>query len=437
MENCKFARINFERVIQYHRFVLENGLRVLVHTDESTPLVAVNLLYDVGSRNETPEKTGFAHLFEHLMFGGSSSAPSFDEPIQLAGGENNAFTNADITNFYCTIPATNLETILWLEADRMHQLALDEKSLNIQRQVVVEEFYETSINQPYGDVWHLLSAIAFKEHPYRWPTIGIHPSHIENANLEDVASFYRSFYGPNNAILVLSGNINVANAQVLTKKWFGNIHARTKPNGLIRNEPPQNELRREKHFRDVPTDALYLAFHMVERTHPDYAAIDFLSDVLANGKSSYLYQRLYKKKRLCNSIDAYITGTRDSGLFIVEAKPAQGVSIETLEKAIWDELEGVSKIPITEQVLVKLKNKVENTIEFGGTSIQAKAMNLAYFEWLGDPEMINTEFSKYQTLTIQDIQRVANQILIKENCSILEYCRLASTQDQSVRTSIV
>jgi predicted Zn-dependent peptidase len=424
-------------VIRYDRFVLKNGLRVLVHTDESTPLVAVNLLYSVGSRNEKSDKTGFAHLFEHLMFGGSANALSFDEPVQLAGGENNAFTNSDITNFYCTIPAANLETILWLEADRMHQLRLDEKSLNIQRQVVVEEFYETSINQPYGDVWHLLSAIAFKEHPYRWPTIGIKPGHIENANLKDVEQFYNSYYGPNNAILVLSGNITIENAEILAKKWFGHIRPRQLPkNGLLK-EPVQTELRRERHYRDVPTDAVYLAFHMCNRTHRDYPAVDFLSDVLANGKSSFLYQRLYKKKRLCNAIDAYITGTRDEGLFIVEAKPANGISVEQLEEAIWEELDGVSKIPISEQVLKKLKNKVENSIEFGCASIQGKAMNLAYFEWLGNPELVNTEFELYQAVTIADIQRVANQILVKENCSILEYCTKPEVEKQKSTFTIV
>lgn len=393
-----------------------------MHTDSSTPLVAVNLLYDVGSRHEKPEKTGFAHLFEHLMFGGSAAAPSFDTPIQLAGGENNAFTNSDVTNFYCTIPAENLETILWLESDRMHNLTLNERALNIQRQVVVEEFYETSINQPYGDVWHLLSALAFKKHPYRWPTIGIHPSHIEDAKLSDVADFYQAYYGPNNAILTLSGRIELEQAKEMVSRWFGHIESRPVPNEPIIQEGEQIEMRRERHVRDVPNDALYLAFHMCHRLHPDYPVIDLLSDVLAGGKSSYLYQRLLKKQRLCNSIDAYITGTKEDGLFIVEARPANGTTLESLEAAIWKELDLLKSVLVSEQTLNKLKNKIENGLEFGGTNIQGKAMNLAYYEWLGKAEMINTEFDTYRKINAEEIQRVATKILTRENCSVLEYC---------------
>ncbi len=417
-------------MIQYDRFVLGNGLRVLVHTDKSSPMVAVNLLYDVGSRNEVPEKTGFAHLFEHLMFGGSANAPSFDQPIQLAGGDNNAFTNTDITNFYCTIPSENLETILWLEADRMQNLVLDEQALDIQRKVVVEEFYETSINQPYGDVWHLLSALAYKNHPYRWPTIGIDPSHIEHANIEDVSAFYKRYYGPNNAVLTLSGNIDTAKAKKLAEKWFGSIEPRDRPEFIPPLEDHQIEIRRERHHRNVPANALYMAFHMCPRTHPDYPAIDLLSDVLANGKSSFLYQRLLKKQRICHSIDAYISGTKDAGLFIVEARPAKGITLETLEARIWEELEGVSRIPISESILEKIKNKVENTMEFSGVSIQGKAMHLAYYEWLGDPDLINTEIELYTAVSVEDIQRVAKEVLVRENCSVLEYVSVASAADR-------
>ena len=408
-------------MIVFDRFELKNGLKVLVHTDHSSPMVAVNMLYQVGSRNEKPDKTGFAHLFEHLMFGGSKNAPSFDDPIQLAGGESNAFTNSDITNFYCTIPAQNLETVLWLESDRMENLLLDEKSLETQRHVVVEEFKETSINQPYGDVWHLLSALAFKSHPYRWPTIGIKPAHIEEANLDDVAEFYKKFYGPNNAILVISGNIELEKARTLVEKWFGPIAHREISANEIPAEPTQNAVRRQRVERPVPTSALYLAFHMCGRKDDDYQAIDILSDVLASGKSSFLYQRLHKKKRVCNSIDAYITGTMDAGLFIVEAKPAKNVSMLQLERAIWDELDGVSQIPVNEKVLQKLKNKIENSLEFSGTSIMNKAMNIAYYEWMGRPEMVNEEFALYQSLTIEDVQRAAKLVLRRENCSVLEY----------------
>lgn len=409
--------------IKYRKTTLSNGLRILVHTDESTPLAAVNLLYNVGSRNEQPTKTGFAHLFEHLMFGGSVHAPSYDNPIQQAGGESNAFTNSDITNFYCTIPTENIETVLWLEADRMENLALNERALEIQRDVVVEEFNETSVNQPYGDLWHLLSNMAYKVHPYKWPTIGIEPAHIQNANLEDVKSFYESYYGPNNAILVLSGNIHEERGVYLAEKWFGQIPARALPTINIPKELPQTALRREKYYRPVTSDVLYMAFHMCDRNHPDYPSIDMLSDVLASGKSSFLYQRLLKNRRVCNSIDAYITGTFDEGLFIVEARPSAGISVEQLEDSIWEELDGVSNIQVPENVLVKLKNKIENSIEFGGTSILNKAMNLAYYEWIGHPEMINTEYDYYKNITKEDIQRVAKIVLRRENCSVLEYCK--------------
>ena len=410
--------------INYHKKVLKNGLKVIVHTDVSSPLVAVSLLYNVGSRNEHPDKTGYAHLFEHLMFGGSKNAPSYDDPIQIAGGESNAFTNSDITNFYCTIPAQNIESVLWLEADRMQYLNLTNKILKREKDVVIEEFKETCINQPYGDLWHLLSDLTYKTHPYKWPTIGIDTSHIKNASLEDVTDFYNTYYNPNNAILVLTGNIQMYRGFYLSEQYFGEIPNHAFPKSEIPKELPQHEMRRIQYKREVPANVLYLAFQMCNRTHSDYPIIDLLSDVLAGGKSSFFYQRLLKQRRICNSIDAYITGTFDEGLFVVEARPAVGISVSELEDAIWAELDSVSKIPVKESILIKLKNKIENSIEFGGTNIMHKAMNLAYFEWIGKPELINTEYELYNSITKEDIQRVANNVLRKDNCSVLEYLKL-------------
>ena len=320
---------NFEKttqVINYSRFELDNGLRVLVHEDKSTPMVAVNILYNVGARDESPEKTGFAHLFEHLMFGGSAHIPDFDDPIQMAGGDNNAFTNNDITNFYNILPAANIETAFWLESDRMRFLTLDEKVLDVQRRVVVEEFKETCLNQPYGDVWHHIADMAYKVHPYRWPTIGKVPKHIEEATIEDVQEFYQKFYLPNNAILVVSGNTSNEQVRSLTEKWFGEIPRGATPDRNIPQEPRQEKLQQRINQANVPVDAIFLAFHTPSRTHEDFYTTDLLSDILCNGQSSRLYRKLLKEQHLFVHIDCYITGSIDPGLLIIEGKLSEGVS---------------------------------------------------------------------------------------------------------------
>lgn len=408
-------------MIQYERLILKNGLRVLIHEDFSTPMAVLNILYNVGARDERPERTGFAHLFEHLMFGGSANIPDFDEHIQLAGGENNAFTNNDITNFYNVLPAQNIEVAFWLESDRMLALAIDQKKLDTQIKVVLEEYKETCLNQPYGDVWHHISDMAYKTHPYRWPTIGKIPEHVAEATMDDVQDFYTKFYHPNNAILVISGAIKTEEALQLSEKWFGDIPSSHTPLRRLPKEPPQRKLERRINNSKVPVDALYLAFHMPSRTDQDFYAVDLLSDILCNGPSSRLYRKLLRDQSLFSQIDAYVTGSIDPGLLIIEGRPANGVSLERAAQAIWSEIELVKSAPVAEQELQKWKNQIESTLLFSETNVLNKAINLAFFEVLGDAELINREKALYQAVTPQDIYRVANEILIDSNCNELLY----------------
>ena len=406
-------------MITYDRFQLDNGLTVLVHEDDSTPMVAVNILYKVGSRDESPQKTGFAHLFEHLMFGGSLNIPDFDSPLQWAGGDSNAFTNNDITNFYVTIPAENLETVFWLESDRMMSLNFSPDSLETQRKVVLEEFKETCLNQPYGDVWHHISSLAYEVHPYGWPTIGKIPKHIEDATLDDVKEFFFRFYRPNNAVLVVAGRTNAEEVRQLAEKWFGDIPAGKAKERLLPQEPKQAIFKHSNKIADVPMNAIYMAFHVPERTHPDYYAINLLSDILCHGYSSRLYRRLLKEQQLFSDIDCYITGSIDPGLFIIEGKPL--ASMEAAKIAIWKEIEALKDELIPPQELEMYKNKNESSLTFTEANILYKAMNLAYFEMIGDADRINREVELYQAVSVFDIQRVAKEYLTADNCSELFY----------------
>ncbi len=412
-------------MIDFKRFTLDNGLRVLIHEDVSTPLVAVNLLYDVGSRDENPERTGFAHLFEHLMFGGSKNAPDFDAPIQSAGGDNNAFTNNDMTNFYATVPAENLETLLWLESDRMLALKVNKRALNTQRKVVVEEFKETTLNEPYGDVWHHLGDMTYKTHPYRWPVIGLVPQHVEDATLEDVLDFYKRFYVPNNAILVISGNFQKVNGidgvTRMVEKWFSNVPKGDVPTRNLPQEPEQTAPVRRTVEAAVPLDALYLAFHAPARNDADYYALDLMTDILASGASSRFYQKLVKKDRIFSELDCYQTGYIDPGLIVIEGKPTEGVTLEQAEAAIWAELEVLKNEPIAPIELEKLKNRAESQQVFGDVGAANKAMNLAFYELIGDANLINTEIDRYNAVEIKDVQRVANQIFKLNNSTLLFY----------------
>ncbi len=408
-------------MIEFSRFTLDNGLRVVVHEDHSTPMAALNVIYDVGARDESPERTGFAHLFEHLMFGGSANIPDFDTPIQNAGGENNAFTNNDVTNFYEILPAENLEIAFWLESDRMLKLRFNKKSLNTQRKVVVEEFKETCLDEPYGDVWHHLSAMAYTKHPYRWPTIGLVPQHIEEAQLEDVKAFFYKFYRPNNAIIVVTGNVTEIQVRELAEKWFGPIPAGDVPIRNLPQEPAQTELRRKIVETTAPLDAIYMAFRMCDRNHPDFYVVDLLSDVLSNGASSRLFQRLLKEQRVVSNIDAYLTGSIDEGLFIIEAKPNPETTLEQIEAAIWKELEDLKNNFIPPNELQKLKNQMESSVAFSEGGILNKATNLAFCELLGDANLINQENEFYEAVTLEDIQRLAKEVFQEERCSVLYY----------------
>ena len=408
-------------MIEYKRKVLKNGLTAIVHEDNSSPSVAVNILYKVGSKHEDPNHTGFAHLFEHLMFSGSANVDSFDNHIQNAGGENNAFTNADLTNFYDTIPAENLETVLWLESDRMLALKIDQKNLDIQRKVVVEEFKETCLNQPYGDVHHHLASLCYKKHGYQWPTIGKEIAHIEQAKLSEVQSFFQHYYGPDNAIIALSGNITTEVGFDLIEKWFGDSPANQQVIQQPAEEPKQEAFRSNTVYGNAPIDSIYLAFLCPKRIEADFYICDLLSDVLCNGRSSRLYSRLFKEEKLVSHIDCYLTGAVDNGLFMIEAKPADGVSLDTLRTVIWEELEKLRAALVGDEELTKVKNKVENSIVFSEMSIVNKAINLCFFEALGDVELINSESQTYQDISAAQLQQFAHQFFVQEKCSELIY----------------
>ena len=408
-------------MVSFDRFTLANGLKVLVHEDPTTPMAVVNILYDVGARDEDPEQTGFAHLFEHLMFGGSVNIPSYDEPLQRVGGENNAFTSNDITNYYITLPAVNLETAFWLESDRMLNLAFSEKSLEVQRNVVSEEFKQRYLNQPYGDVWLKLRPLAYKKHPYQWATIGKSLKHIEDASIDDVKRFFSRHYNPSNAIMVVGGNVKLDEVKRLSEKWFGNIPAVQKSARNLPAEAVQIEERKETINANVPLDAIYKVFHMPARTDQAYYAVDLISDILSRGNSSRLFRNLLKDQKLFSEINAYLTGSLDGGLFVLEGKPLPGVSMETAETAIWTELERLKDEDVPDHELTKVKNKMESTMVFSEMSLLDKAMNLAYFELLGDADQLNSETSKYLEVTASEIREQAKRIFRKENSSTLYY----------------
>lgn len=408
-------------MIQVNRYTLANGLRIVHNEDDSTQMVALNLLYDVGARDEDPSHTGFAHLFEHLMFGGSLHIPDYDTPVQNAGGENNAWTNNDITNYYITLPHQNVETGFWLESDRMLSLDFSPKSLEVQRQVVIEEFKQRNLNQPYGDASHLLRELAYESHPYRWPTIGKEIAHIAQATLEEVKDFFYRFYAPNNAILAVTGHISFEETIRLAEKWFGPIPARNIPPRQLPAEKPQTAVRRKTVERKVPVDAIYMAFHMSNRMHPDYYVYDMITDILSNGRSSRFIQSLVQEQKLFTSIDAYISGSLDEGLLHVTGKPVEGVSLEQAEEAIWKELEKMKTVPVSEQELEKVKNRYESEQIFNNINYLNVATNLAFFELTGKAEDINEEVGKYRAVTAEQIQATSACCFVPENCSILYY----------------
>lgn len=410
-------------MIKYEKYILKNGLKVIVHTDKTTPMVAVNVAYNVGARNEDPEKTGFAHLFEHLMFGGSVNIPNYDKSIQKVGGENNAFTTNDLTNYYLTLPAQNIETGFWLESDRMLELAFSEKSLAVQKNVVIEEFKQRYLNQPYGDVYPLMKELAYKVHPYRWPTIGKEISHIENATLTDVKEFFYKYYAPNNAVLTVTGNVEPDQVFRLAEKWFGSIPRRNVPVQSLPKEPVQTEYREKRVVREVPYHGLYISFHMHEKLNPNYYVTDLISDILSNGQSSRMYRNLVIEQGLFSELDAYISGDADPGLFTVSGKLIDGIDMEAAHNAVWNELDRIRVEAIDEQELQKVINKVEANLVYSEINFLTKAISLASFELMGDAAIINRQIDFYRDVTVDKLVDVAQQLFTRENCSTLYYLK--------------
>ena len=407
-------------MIEFERYTLKNGLKVLLHHDKTTPMVVVNTLYDVGARDELEDKTGFAHLFEHLMFGGSLHVKDFDQELQKAGGESNAFTSNDITNYYEIIPAINIETALWLESDRMLSLAFTDKSLEVQRSVVIEEFKQRYLNQPYGDVWLELRPLAYLKHPYRWATIGKDISHIEEAEMSDVKKFFKKFYCPSNAILCVSGNFDSGTIKDLIEKYYGTIPGGKKPARLLPLEPTQKEFREKSIQRDVSADAFYYAFHMSERKNIGYYIADLLSDAIGKDQSSLLNIALKKEQTLVSEINAFITGSLDHGLFLITGKLLEGVDFATLDNALWRELEKIKAEGFTDRKLNSLKNKLSTAKAFQEQGLLNKSISLCMFELLGDANGINEEIQIYNGIENTDVLNFANSILKRENCSLLK-----------------
>lgn len=408
-------------MIQFEEFTLDNGLRVIVHEDPTVQIAVLNILYDVGSRDENPEKTGFAHLFEHLMFGGSKNIPSYDEPLQKVGGENNAFTNTDITNYYLTVPATNIETGFWLESDRMLSLSFDRDVLEVQRKVVIEEFKQRYLNQPYGDVWLQLRPLAYLEHPYQWATIGKEIRHIEDATMDDVKNFFFRYYVPSNAVLVVAGNVTVDQVKLLSEKWFGTITSPERPERRLPHEPRQILKRTLEVEADVPASALYKAYHMPGRFEKNFFAVDLMSDVLARGHSSRLYQKLVKEKEIFTSISSFTMGTLDPGLLVINGRVKGKIKLKEAEAEVDEVIAEVMAQGVTEGELEKVKNQAYSTLEFGEIEVMNRAMNLAFAKLSGDADYVNEEAALIESVTTEDVHRVARDVLREDNSNVLYY----------------
>lgn len=409
-------------MINFSKEVLENGLTLIHHHDETTPFVVVNTLYKVGAKDEDENRTGFAHLFEHLMFSGSKHFPDFDKPLQEASGENNAFTNNDYTNYYDIVPVINIEIPLALEADRMKHLNINKKSLNVQRKVVCEEFKENYINLPYGNAWHLLREMVYEKHPYKWPTIGKELKHIEDATLEDVQCFYDKYYQPSNAVLVVAGNVTNEDAKKLVVNYFGKIEPKKIEHKHF-DEPVQTEAKVKTVHEDVPLNMVYVAFKMCDRLNPDYYVADLISDILSTGNSSRLTQRLVKKEKAFVSIDAYITASDDVGMFCIEGKIAKDYDIEKATDLIWQELNLLHTEKIADSELLKCKNKMLTSTKFSEANLLSTAISLAYYESLGKIDLINEEEKNYERIQADDVQRYAQQNFVKEKSNTLFYLK--------------
>ena len=407
-------------MIPFETFTLDNGLQVIVHTDPGTTVVCLNTLYKVGSRNERADKTGFAHLFEHLMFGGSRHIPDFDQPLQAVGGENNAFTNTDLTNYYTIVPSNNVETAFWLESDRMLELSFDPEVLEVQRSVVIEEYKQRYLNQPYGDAWHLISEAAYHQHPYRWPTIGRSLDHIRDATMEDVRWFFDHYYHPANAILVVAGDITMDKARQLTEKWYGDIPAGPVDSSVIPVEPPQKGLRTVQARGTVPADMIYKCYHMPGRADTDYYPTDLLSDLIGRGKSSRLYRSLVMDRPVFSHIHAYVTGSVDPGLLVIDGQLNPGVGLDEAHAAIDTQLRKLSQEPIDTE-LEKVKNLAVSTVVFGEAELLNRAMNLAFATFISETGYVNEEINLINRVTARDIRASFESVIRPENETVLYY----------------
>jgi len=413
--------LKFAAMIKFEKFILDNGLRIIVHEDKSTPMAVLDVIYDVGARDEEPQRTGFAHLFEHLMFGGSIHIPSYDEPLQMAGGENNAYTTNDLTNYYLQLPAENIETAFWLESDRMLSLAFDESSLEVQRKVVVEEFKEHYINKPYGDVWHKMRELAYKVHPYKWMTIGKELSHVENAQLQDVKNFFFKHYTPANAILTVAGNVSVDQVKRMAEKWFGDIPPGEKYVRKLPQEPKQTAPAHLEVKAPVPLDALYKCWHISSRLDKRYYTMDLITEILGGGASSRLFQSLVKEQQLFSNIQCSHFGSIDSGLLYIDGKLVKGITMQQAENAITIELDKMKSKLVDSTELEKVKNKTESLMAFEDISLVNRANSLATYELLGDADLMNKELERYQAVTVEEIQNESRNIFIDNNCSTMYY----------------
>ncbi|MBK7095709.1 MAG: insulinase family protein [Saprospiraceae bacterium] len=410
-------------MVNFEKHILKNGLKILLNVDKNTPLVAFNIMYNVGSKHENENKTGLAHLFEHLMFSGSKNVKDFDYHTQIAGGDNNAFTNNDITDFYITIPSANIETAFWLESDRMINLKLSKKQFSTEKKVVIEEFKETTLNVPYGDMWHHLSEMSYSVHPYKWPTIGKSIDQIKAISIEDVLNFYNDFYNPENAILSLSGDFDPDKILKMAEQWFGGIRKISQNSYHLPAEPNQHKYRERVVTENVPSNAIYMAFHVSGRMQEEYYAQDILSDILGRGRSSRLYQKLVKEKEYFSEIHAYISGSIDPGLLVIEGMISDNVKVDDAEKSIFEELELLKNTKMPDYELQKLKNKMENQLAFEEVNIMSKAINLGQYELLGDPELINNQIEFYNKVSSDQIISEANVVFNKSNCSKLIYLK--------------
>ena len=406
-----------------NRGVLSNGLRIVHIPVEDSQMVYVNLLYGAGARNEKYDCTGIAHLLEHLMFEGTEAVPSFDEPLERAGGENNAYTNNDITNYYISLPKENAELAFWMESDRMCNIKFGKEKVNIQRQVVIEEFKQTTLNRPYGDVSMILRSMAYKKHPYRWSTIGRKFSHIADVPCSVLRSFYKRYYAPDNAVLSVVGNISFEQVLEWSNKWFGCIPAKGFVSPELPEEPKQVRQRRKVVYRNVPENALYMGFHMGGRLSPDYYPCDVISDVLSNGYSGRLLLRLVKEKKLFSRIDAFISGSEDPGMFWIYSRVPDGVAVEDAEAAVWQELELLKHELVPDEELEKVRNRFESEFTFRNLGGENLSNNIALAEWRGSLDSHFREPEYYRAVTDTDVRNTARELFRKGNSVVLYYLK--------------